>query len=80
METGYGDYTLVDLSARYFLDAGRHQQLNFSIRNLFDEQYGTPGRGCRDVATDGPYDCSIPYVYTNLGLPRTFTASYSYRF
>ena len=79
-EVGYGDYTVVDISGRYFLDAGRHQQLNLSIRNLFDQQYGLPGRGCRDVSTDGPFDCSLPYTYVNLGMPRTFAVSYTYRF
>ena len=76
----YGNYTTVDISGRYFLDAGRHQQLNLSIRNLFDQVYGLPNRGCRDVATDGPFDCSSPYTYINLGLPRTVAVSYSYRF
>jgi outer membrane cobalamin receptor len=76
----YGDYATIDLSGRYFLDAGRHQQLNLSIRNLFDQAYGLPNRGCRDVATDGPFDCSAPYAFVNLGLPRTFAVSYSYRF
>ncbi|HTT04862.1 MAG TPA: TonB-dependent receptor [Steroidobacteraceae bacterium] len=76
----YGRYALVDLSARYYVDAQRHQQLNFSIRNLLDRQYGRPGHGCADVPTDGPYDCSSPYIYVNLGLPRTFAASYEYRF
>ncbi len=79
-EVGYGDYTIVDVSARWFIDAGRRQQLNFSIRNLFDQTYGRPGRGCKDVATDGPYDCSMPYTYVNLGMPRTFGLSYSYSF
>lgn len=80
VETSYGSYVVVDLSARYFLDAQRHQSLNFSIRNLLDREYGTPARGCQDVATDGPYDCSSPYVYVNLGLPRTFALDYTYRF
>jgi outer membrane cobalamin receptor len=79
-EIGYGDYTVVDASVRYFIDKGRRQQLNFSIRNLFDQVYGLPGRGCRDTSADGPYDCSLPYVYVNLGMPRTFAASYTYRF
>jgi len=79
-DIGYGDYTVVDVSGRWFLDSGRRQQLNFSIRNLFDRRYGLPNRGCRDTPADGPYDCSIPYVYVNLGMPRTFAVSYSYRF
>lgn len=76
----YGNYTVVDLSGRWFLDAGRRQQLNISIRNLFDQRYGLPGRGCRDTPADGPYDCSIPYVFVNLGMPRTFAVSYTYKF
>ena len=76
----YGNYTVVDLSGRWFLDAERRQQLNISIRNLLDQRYGLPGRGCKDTPADGPYDCSIPYVYVNLGMPRTFAVSYSYRF
>jgi vitamin B12 transporter len=77
---GYGNYTVVDLSGRWFLDRERRQQVNLSIRNLFDQRYGLPNRGCRDTPADGPFDCSIPYVYVNLGLPRTFAVSYSYRF
>lgn len=76
----YGGYTVVDLSGRWFLDAGRRQQLNLSIRNLFDQRYGLPNRGCKDTPTDGAYDCSLPYVYVNLGMPRTFAVSYSYKF
>jgi outer membrane cobalamin receptor len=76
----YGNYALVDLSGRWYIDAGRHQQLNLSIRNLLDRQYGRPANGCRDVAGEGPYDCSSRYLYYNLGQPRTFTVSYSYSF
>ncbi|MGZ3274093.1 MAG: TonB-dependent receptor plug domain-containing protein [Caulobacteraceae bacterium] len=76
----YGNYTVVDLSGRWFLDSGRRQQLNLSIRNLFDQRYGLPSRGCKDTPADGPYDCSIPYVYVNLGMPRTFAVSYTYKF
>jgi vitamin B12 transporter len=78
-EIGYGNYAVVDVSARYFVDTDRRQTLNFSIRNLLDQEYGAPGKGCRDVSTDGPYDCTSPYVYVNLGLPRTFALSYAYR-
>jgi vitamin B12 transporter len=77
---GYGNYTVVDLSGRWYLDAGRHQQVNLSVRNLFDQRYGLPARGCKDTPDDGPYDCSIPYVYMNLGMPRTFAVSYTYKF
>ena len=76
----YGEYATVDLSGRYFLDDGHHHQLSVSLQNLFDEQYGRPSRGCLDVPTDGPYDCSAPYIYVNRGLPRTVRASYIYTF
>ncbi len=79
-DVSYGGYVVVDLSARYFLDRDRRQTVNFSIRNLFDKTYGLPNKGCRDTAADGPFDCSIPYTYVNLGLPRTFAASYRYAF
>jgi len=79
-EIHYGDYAVIDLSGRYYLDRERRQQLNLSIRNLLNRQYGQPARGCADVATDGPSDCSMPYIYVNLGLPRSFAASYTYRF
>jgi vitamin B12 transporter len=71
---------VVDLSGRWFLDPARRQTLNVSMLNLFDQSYGRPSRGCRDVATDGPFDCSSPYIYVNRGLPRTFRASYRLTF
>jgi vitamin B12 transporter len=77
---GYGKFAVVDISARYFLDASRRHRLNLSLQNAFDEEYGRPSRGCADTTTDGPYDCSAPYIYRNLGLPRTLRASYSYAF
>ena len=76
----YGRYALLDLSARYYVTEKRNQQLNFSVRNVLNRQYGRPNRGCEDVPTDGPYDCSIPYYYVNLGLPRTLAVSYEYRY
>ena len=77
----YGKYAVVDLSARYFLDAGRKQRLNVGVQNLFDRDYGMPGRGCVDSPDDGPYDCSTSrYVYVNRGYPRTAFIRYSYDF
>jgi vitamin B12 transporter len=76
----YGNYPLVNLSARYFPDRERHQQLNLAVENLLNRQYGIPAQGCADVATDGPYDCSAPYVYVNRGLPLTVRLSYTYTF
>jgi outer membrane cobalamin receptor len=76
----YGKYTVVDLSGRYFLDSARKQRLTVSVQNLFDREYGRPNRGCLDVPTDGPYDCSSPYIYVNRGLPRTAVFRYTYDF
>ncbi len=76
----YGNYAVVNLSGHYFLDEARHHRLNLSVENLFDAQYGRPGQGCADVPTDGPFDCSAPYTYVNLGQPRTLLATYTYKF
>ena len=76
----YGKYAVVDLSGRYFLDNVRKQRLSISVQNLFDREYGRPNRGCLDVPTDGPYDCSSPYIYINRGLPRTAVFRYTYDF
>ena len=80
VSTPYGNYAILDLSGRYFLDSARHHEFSLSLQNVFNTAYGQPRRGCADVSTDGPYDCSVPYVYVNRGLPRTLRASYSYSF
>lgn len=54
----YGNFAVVDLSGRYFIDAGRKQRLTVSVQNLLDRNYGRPSRGCQDAATDAAYDCS----------------------
>jgi outer membrane cobalamin receptor len=69
----YGDYTLVDLGARYFLDEGRHHRLGVRLENAFDEEYGLPGTGRTDVGNVG-------YTVMAVGTPRTFHVSYSYSF
>lgn len=77
----YGDYVVVDLSGRYYLDADHHKVLSLSIQNLFDAGYGLPGRGCIDNPADGPFDCTGGrYIYVNRGLPRTLSASFTYGF
>lgn len=76
----YGKYTIVDISGRYFLDPDHKHRLNLSLQNAFDEEFGRPQRGCRDVAGESAFDCSVPYQYVNLGLTRTLRASYSYAF
>jgi outer membrane cobalamin receptor len=76
----YGEYATVNLSGRYFLDRDRHHQLNLSVQNLFDREYGRFYRGCVDVLSDFPLGCSKPYPYQGLALPRTVQFSYRYAF
>ncbi|MEI9891063.1 MAG: hypothetical protein WDN45_11280 [Caulobacteraceae bacterium] len=76
----YGEYATVDLSGRYFLDAGRHHQLNLAVQNLFDRDYGRIYRGCVDVLRDFPLGCSRSYPYQGQGAPRTVAVSYRYSF
>lgn len=69
----HGGYTVVDLSAAYYLDAERRHRIGARIENAFDEEYATSlGRGTRDL--DGS-----AYLYRNLGAPRTLNVSYSFR-
>jgi vitamin B12 transporter len=76
----YGEYATVNLSGRYFLDRDRHHQLNLSVQNLFDREYGRFYRGCMDVLRDFPLGCSKPYPYQGLALPRTVQIAYRYSF
>ncbi len=69
----YGDTTVVDFSARYYLDADRHHRIGVRLENAFDEEYGRPGTGRTDVGNRS-------YTIVNLGVPRTWHASYSYAF
>lgn len=70
--TSYGNYLVVDLGARAFLDAERHHRLDFNVHNLFDEQYSTR---IDRAFTDAD---ATPYVLNNLGWPRTFLFRYTY--
>ncbi len=76
----YGNYAIADVSGRYTFGQDQHHKIVVSLQNIFDKEYGVPGRGCRDTPDDGPYDCSIPYQFVNLGLPRTLRAGYQYAF
>ena len=64
----YGHFVVFDLSGRYMFGRDRKQRITVSVQNLLDRDYGTPNRGCMDVPTDRPYDCSVPYTYINRGL------------
>jgi outer membrane cobalamin receptor len=70
----YGKYPVVDLAGRYFIDAHRHHIITLRLENVFDRQYATSlGTGVSDA--DGS-----TYTYSNLGVPRTLEARYTYKF
>jgi outer membrane cobalamin receptor len=70
-----GDYTVVDLAGRIFLDARRHHRINLRLENLFDEDYTTiHARGFPDSTT------GAAFVVHNLGVPRTLHVSYGFSF
>jgi outer membrane receptor protein involved in Fe transport len=71
---GYGNYTVIDLGARFFLDSRRHQRIDLHLNNAFNRGYASSlGHGVDDVSGDA-------YVVHNLALPRTFGANYTYSF
>jgi len=71
---GYGNYTLVDLGGRVFLDASRHQRIDLHLNNAFNKTYySSLSFGVNDTSGN-------PYVAHDLGLPRTFSAYYTYVF
>ena len=70
----FGNYTIVDLAGRIFLDHARHHTVSVRLANVFDTEYATAlARGTRDA--DGS-----SYTYWHLGVPRTFEARYRYDF
>jgi outer membrane cobalamin receptor len=71
---GYGNYTVVDVGARLFLDSRHHQRIDLHLNNAFDRTYSSSlGHGVDDVSGDA-------YVVHNLALPRTFGINYTYSF
>ncbi|MGH8255539.1 MAG: TonB-dependent receptor plug domain-containing protein [Steroidobacteraceae bacterium] len=71
---GYGDYTVVDLGGRFFLDSAHHQHVDLHLNNLFNRVYYS---GLGNVQTDAT---QALYVSHYLALPRTFEANYTYSF
>lgn len=70
----YGEYPVVDLAGRYFIDSRRHHIITLRIENLFDRNYATElGTGVSDA--DGS-----TYVFPVRAVPRTLVARYTYRF
>jgi outer membrane cobalamin receptor len=71
---GYGNYTVLDLGARVFLDSARRQRIDLHLNNAFNKTYySSLGYGVNDNTEN-------PYVVHDLGLRRTFSAYYTYKF
>jgi outer membrane cobalamin receptor len=69
-----GDFTIVDLSGRLFLDSRKRHRINVRVENVFDEVYTT--RNSRNFLDSAP----TPYLVSALGMPRTLHVSYSVGF
>jgi len=71
---GYGDYTVVDIGGRVFLDAAHRQRIDLHVDNLFNRvYYSGVGTGETDITQN-------TYVVHDLALPRTFQANYTISF
>jgi outer membrane cobalamin receptor len=70
----FGEYPLVDLAGRYFIDSGHHHIISLRLENVFNRQYAT-GLGTAETDADGTL-----YTFEDLGVPRTLEARYTYRF
>jgi outer membrane receptor for ferric coprogen and ferric-rhodotorulic acid len=70
----YGDYVVIDLGARAFLDMERHHRIDVNLQNVFDEDYASRMvKGVQDVG-------GASYVAQFRGLPRTLSLHYTYNF
>ena len=70
----YGNYPVVDLAGRYYVDDARHQTITLRLANLFDRRYAT------GLGTGKADDGGANYTYWNLAPPLTAEVRYSYRF
>src|SRR5690606_29560318 len=68
-----GGYSLLDLSGFYTFGRGGNQQLVLRVENLSDREYATR-------VEVGTLDRGGSYLYDNLGMERTFHASYRFSF
>jgi outer membrane cobalamin receptor len=69
-----GNYAVVNLAGRYFLDAQRRHRFNVRLENLFDADYATGnGRAFPDAG-------GAPYLTTIRGVPLTLHMSYTFAY
>ncbi|HUQ53848.1 MAG TPA: TonB-dependent receptor [Gammaproteobacteria bacterium] len=71
-----GDYTVVDVAARLYLDDSQRHKVMFRIENAFDETYTTRYRRSTVDGSTPP----VRYAARNLGMPRTLHVSYVHSF
>jgi len=70
----YGNYPVLDISGRVYLDPDKRNIVTLRLENVFDQTYASGlGNAFRD--SDGSR-----YTYWNLGVPRTFSLRYTYKF
>jgi hypothetical protein len=68
----YGDYTVLNIGARVFLDEARQHRIGVNLANVTDENYSSHlGRGTDDVTGDS-------YTVHDRGLPRTLYVNYTW--
>jgi outer membrane receptor protein involved in Fe transport len=73
----FGDYVLVDLNARWYLDQDRKHRLGLRVENVLDEEYfSSLNRGF----IDGTGDPGTPYLANNLGRGQSFHVNYTFDF
>lgn len=70
----FGNYTVVDLAARYFVDDQRHHRIGARLENIFDKEYATR------VRQTTPDNGGPAYAFWYLGTPRTLHVNYTYQF
>jgi outer membrane receptor protein involved in Fe transport len=70
----YGNYTVLNLGTRLFLDDAHQHRIGLNINNLTDEGYASHlSRGTSDST-------GASYLVHERGLPRTFNLSYTFAF
>jgi len=74
VRTEYGNYAVIDVRGRIFLDMDRHHRIDVNVKNLFDRDYAT------HLTRGFPDDGGPAYAAPFLGVPRTLYVRYTYAF
>jgi len=69
----HGNYTVVNLSGYYDFGQSDRFRLGIRLENALDEDFATSVRTANT-------DAGVPYLYNNLGVPRTWHVSMRYQF